>query len=181
MLKRLPLWFLGALGSLENYLQSPAPGVPSVVRPRSHPHRLPSVMNGESSLAVFSDSLNVLNTDGIFAQHRRSRQISRGKSDSHADRLDEEAVDTIKAARLHRKVATTVFFESNGGQRSAEATIPEIRLAVAGPRCRPRERRNRPGGVDLRLLLPHQRAEPLSLQPEGEPQQAIRRPPRQLA
>ena len=56
-----------------------------------------------------------------------------GKADSHAVRLDEEAVDTIRKARLHRKVATTIFFESNGGQSRNEATVPEIRLAVSGP------------------------------------------------
>ncbi len=56
-----------------------------------------------------------------------------GKKDSHAVRLDEEAVDTIKKARLHRKVATTIFFESNGGQTRSQATVPEVRLAVAGP------------------------------------------------
>ena len=56
-----------------------------------------------------------------------------GKKDSHAIRLDEEAVDTIKKVRLHRKVATTIFFESNGGQTRNEATVPEVRLAVAGP------------------------------------------------
>src|SRR6266852_3396263 len=56
-----------------------------------------------------------------------------GKKDSHAVRLDKEAVDSIKKARLHRKVATTMFFESNGGQTRVEATVPEIRLAVAEP------------------------------------------------
>ena len=56
-----------------------------------------------------------------------------GKKDSHAVRLDAEAVDTIRKARLNRKVATSIFFESNGGQARAEATIPEIRLAVAEP------------------------------------------------
>lgn len=56
-----------------------------------------------------------------------------GKKDSHATRLDKEAIDAIKKARLHRKVATTIFFESNGGQAKAEATVPEIRLAVAEP------------------------------------------------
>jgi hypothetical protein len=56
-----------------------------------------------------------------------------GKKESHAVRLDEEAVDTIRKARLHKKVATTVLFESNGGQTRNEATLPEIRLAVAGP------------------------------------------------
>lgn len=56
-----------------------------------------------------------------------------GKKDSHAIRLDKEAVDTIKKARLHQKVATSIFFESNGGQSKTEATLPEIRLAVAEP------------------------------------------------
>jgi hypothetical protein len=42
-------------------------------------------------------------------------------------------VDAIKKSRLHRKVATTIFFESNGGMARAEATSPEIRLAVAEP------------------------------------------------
>ena len=56
-----------------------------------------------------------------------------GKKDSHAVRLDKEAVETIKKARLHQKVATSVFFESNGGQSKTEATLPEIRLAVAEP------------------------------------------------
>ncbi len=57
-----------------------------------------------------------------------------GKKESFATRLDAEAQDTIKKARLHRKVATVVFFESNGGQaKEGEATVPEIRLAVAEP------------------------------------------------
>lgn len=59
-----------------------------------------------------------------------------GKKDAHAVRLDAEAIDAIKKARLHRKVATTIFFESNGGMVGAdaqEASIPEIRLAVGQP------------------------------------------------
>ena len=56
-----------------------------------------------------------------------------GKADANATRLDKEAVETIKKARLHRKVATAVFFESNGGQARAEATAPEIRMDVAEP------------------------------------------------
>ncbi len=56
-----------------------------------------------------------------------------GKQDAHAPRLDKEAVADIKKARLHRKVATAIFFESNGGCTRAEATIPEIRLDVADP------------------------------------------------
>lgn len=56
-----------------------------------------------------------------------------GKRDSHALRFDAEAQETIKKARLHRKVATAIFFESNGGQAKADATQPEIRFAVAEP------------------------------------------------
>lgn len=56
-----------------------------------------------------------------------------GKPDSFALRLDAEAVDTIKKARLHRKVATSIFFESSGGQQHKEASLPELRLAVAEP------------------------------------------------
>lgn len=56
-----------------------------------------------------------------------------GKSDAHAIRLDKEAVNGIKKARLHRKAATVVFFESNGGQGKGECTLPEVRLAVAEP------------------------------------------------
>jgi hypothetical protein len=56
-----------------------------------------------------------------------------GKPDSHAVRLDKEAVNGIRKARLHRKAVTAIFFESNGGQARAEATEPEIRLAVAEP------------------------------------------------
>lgn len=56
-----------------------------------------------------------------------------GKKDAHALRLDKESVEAIKKARLHRKVATSIFFESNGGMANAQATIPEIRLAVSDP------------------------------------------------
>ncbi len=56
-----------------------------------------------------------------------------GKNDSHAIRLDVGAVDTIKKSRLHRKAASAVFFESNGGQTQDEATLPEIRMALAEP------------------------------------------------
>jgi hypothetical protein len=55
-----------------------------------------------------------------------------GKKDSHAIRLDRDA-EAVKKARLHRKVATAIFFESNGGQARGEATVPEVRLAVAEP------------------------------------------------
>ena len=56
-----------------------------------------------------------------------------GKDHSHALRLDTEATPQLRKARLHRKVATTILFESNGGQQRGEATLPEVRLAVAEP------------------------------------------------
>ncbi len=56
-------------------------------------------------------------------------------SESHSLRLDKEASEAIKKAQLHRKVATTIFFESNGGQSQAraEASLPEIKTNVCGP------------------------------------------------
>ncbi|MBN1890000.1 MAG: ATP-binding protein [Thermoflexales bacterium] len=56
-----------------------------------------------------------------------------GKKESHAIRLDSEAEEAIRKTRLHCKAATTIFFESNGGMLKAEATLPEVRLAVAEP------------------------------------------------
>lgn len=58
-----------------------------------------------------------------------------GKSDAHAVRLDKEAPEATRKACLHRKVASTTFFESNGGmsRSKAEATLPEIKTAVGTP------------------------------------------------
>jgi predicted AAA+ superfamily ATPase len=58
-----------------------------------------------------------------------------GSSTAHAIRLDNDAAPAIKKAQLHQKVATVIFFESNGGQSQsrAEATLAEIKLAVGGP------------------------------------------------
>jgi hypothetical protein len=58
-----------------------------------------------------------------------------GKADAHAVRLDKEADDAVKKACLHRKVATTIFFELNGGmsQAKADASVPEIKTDVFGP------------------------------------------------
>lgn len=65
-----------------------------------------------------------------------------GSPNAHAIRLDKEATDEIRKARLHRKVATTIFFESNGGQTAKKsdggaayrnASTPEIRLSVGDP------------------------------------------------
>ncbi len=56
-----------------------------------------------------------------------------GKEHAHALRLDHAASADVKKGRLHQKVATSIFFESNGGQQRGEATLPEVRLAVAEP------------------------------------------------
>lgn len=56
-----------------------------------------------------------------------------GKKNSFAIRLDQEAEETLKKAQIHKKVATVIFFESNGGQTKNTATVPEIRLGVGEP------------------------------------------------
>lgn len=55
--------------------------------------------------------------------------------ESHSLKLDKEATDAIRKAQMHRKVATAIFFESNGGQSQsrAEASIAEIKTSVCGP------------------------------------------------
>lgn len=57
-----------------------------------------------------------------------------GKSDAWAVRLDREASEAIKKERLHQKVATSILFESNGGQtKKLYALVSEIRAAVGSP------------------------------------------------
>ena len=56
-----------------------------------------------------------------------------GRKEAFAVALDAEASEAIGKERLHQKVATVVFFESNGGTTKSEATLPEIRLAVGHP------------------------------------------------
>jgi len=56
-----------------------------------------------------------------------------GKAESHAVVLDTEAEPSLKKARIHRQTATAIFFEGQGGQAKNTVSVPEIRLAVAGP------------------------------------------------
>lgn len=57
-----------------------------------------------------------------------------GNEGAWSIRLDNEAIDAIKKSRLHKKCATTIFFESNGGQTAQGlATLPEIKLSVGEP------------------------------------------------
>lgn len=57
-----------------------------------------------------------------------------GKPDSHAIRLDKETeIEVIKKSRLHKQVATSIFFESNGGQTQNKTTSPEVRMSVSKP------------------------------------------------
>ena len=55
-----------------------------------------------------------------------------GKRDSHADRLP-RSNGGDKESAFTPQGGATIFFESNGGQMRAEATLPEIRLAVGEP------------------------------------------------
>lgn len=56
-----------------------------------------------------------------------------GDKNAHALRLDREAPDAVRKARLHQKAATAILFESNGGMTRDEATVPEVRFAVGEP------------------------------------------------
>jgi predicted AAA+ superfamily ATPase len=78
----------------------------------------------------------------LFAQMGNDRlnvpiltDIWRRDGTTHSGQLDKEASTAIKKAQLHRKVASTIFFESTGGmsKQKAEATLSEIRTNVCGP------------------------------------------------
>jgi hypothetical protein len=70
-----------------------------------------------------------------------------GSAHSHSVRLDNEANDEIRKLRLHQKISTAVFFESNGGRvREKAATVPEIRLAIGSP-----EQDNEIGNIETAL------------------------------
>lgn len=56
-----------------------------------------------------------------------------GSANAHSVRLDKEATEAIRKGRLHQKVATAIFFESNGGQLRTEAALGEIKAAAGGP------------------------------------------------
>lgn len=56
-----------------------------------------------------------------------------GRSDSMARRLDAEGSPAMQQGRTHRKTATTIFFESNGGQSNNTATQNEVHLAMIEP------------------------------------------------
>lgn len=50
---------------------------------------------------------------------------------SHARALDADTKGTLKD--IHRRVATTILFESSGGQTDKVAHLPELRFALGGP------------------------------------------------
>ncbi|MFG0331692.1 MAG: ATP-binding protein [Phycisphaerales bacterium] len=56
-----------------------------------------------------------------------------GKSNAWSQRLDKEGSPEIKSYRLNQKVATSILFESNGGQTKHRASTPEIKMAVGSP------------------------------------------------
>lgn len=72
-----------------------------------------------------------------LGEHRLEAAVTtdiKGKTDAHSLRLDEGSDNTeIRKGRLHQKTATTIFFESNGGQTQHRATRPEIMLSLVEP------------------------------------------------
>jgi hypothetical protein len=94
-------------------------------------HKDPLITLGS---APFEDSFFRAMVFDQLGQNLEAAVISDVAGDeAHATRLDAEASDAIKTARLHRKVAATIFFESSGGQIKEFATEPEIRLGVSEP------------------------------------------------
>ena len=89
--------------------------------------------------------------------------------------LDEEATDAVRQERLHQKVATVVFFESNGGMVRSEATVPEIRMAVGHPDLDLGNIETALDALGGSRLLHQRREKELQVQPQGEPEQTVHR------
>lgn len=106
-----------------------------------------------------------------------------GKADAHAVRLDREAGNSVKAAQLHRKVATTIFFESNGGmsQGKAEASVPEIRTGVFGPDTNLADLDDVLEGLARTCFYLNWGPQPLPLRAHTEPEPGVHQPPRRGA
>lgn len=75
---------------------------------------------------------SVVETDELFQEGVVTTDIC-GSANAHALRLDAEAVESMRREGRHRKVATAIFFESHGRGVNPQATLPEIRPAVAAP------------------------------------------------
>ncbi len=58
---------------------------------------------------------------------------SAGQPRSHAEALDEELADGAGKTAIHQRVATSLFFESCGGQADKAAHLPELYFAVGDP------------------------------------------------
>ena len=70
---------------------------------------------------------------GQLGEHRLVHAIDTDISgaNSHARALDGDAKGNLK--EIHRRVATTILFESSGGMVDKAAHIPEIRFAIGEP------------------------------------------------
>ncbi len=58
---------------------------------------------------------------------------SAGQPRSHAESLDEELAEGAGKTLIHQRVATSLFFESCGGQADKAAHLPELYFAVGDP------------------------------------------------
>ena len=72
----------------------------------------------------------------VLGQLGESRLVSAIESDisgdqSHARALDVDTKDPLRF--IHRRVGTTIFFESSGGQIDKVAHLPELRFALGEP------------------------------------------------
>ncbi len=98
---------------------------------KAHPDPLLTLGTAPFADAIFRDA--VFEQLGNRALATAVTVDIAGRKEAHAVALDHEANETISKERLHQKVGTAVFFESNGGTTRSEATLPEIRLAIGHP------------------------------------------------
>ena len=91
----------------------------------------------EPLLTLGSAPLDIVEFRGVvLGQLGEPRLIAAIESDiagpnSHARALDADAFGALKD--IHRRVATTILFESSGGQSDKAAHLPELRFALGEP------------------------------------------------
>jgi hypothetical protein len=86
-----------------------------------------------SDREFLSATLRQLNEGRLQAAIHADISAPTGQPPSHAEVLDQEISEGAGRSAIHKRVATSLFFESCGGQTDKAAHLPELYFAVGDP------------------------------------------------
>ena len=86
-----------------------------------------------SDREFLSATLRQLNETRLQAAIHADISAPNGQPPSHAEVLDQEISEGAGKMGIHKRVATSLFFESCGGQTDRTAHLPELYFAVGDP------------------------------------------------